>query len=147
MSTILTVHGTFSTGSEAGDKWFQKGSPFEAHCRRLVEAEHGAITFQPFIWDGENSETSRRAAAAELLARMLALEAKGEHFSVIGHSHGGSIVATALVESAARKNSLEHLKCWLTVGTPFVATVKGRSVFNRLGLLGNPSMSRSLPAR
>jgi hypothetical protein len=136
MTTILTVHGTFSTGSESGPHWFQKNSPFEARLRELIEAESGTLTYQPFIWDGENSETSRRAAAAALLARMQALEAKGEPYSVIGHSHGGSVIATALMDSAARKSSLEHMKCWLTVGTPFIATAKGWSLFNRLGVLG-----------
>jgi hypothetical protein len=136
MTTILTVHGTFSSAPESGTKWFQKGSPFEARLRELIEPESGSLTYQPFIWDGENSETSRRAAGAALLAKMQALEAEGEPYSVIGHSHGGSVIATALMDSAARKSSLEHLQCWLTVGTPFIATTKGWSLFNRLGVLG-----------
>ena len=136
MTTILAVHGTYSFDSESGTKWFQKGSPFEARLRELIEPESGSLTYQPFIWDGENSETSRRAAAAALLVKMQALEAKGEPYSVIGHSHGGSIIATALMDSAARKSKLEHLKCWLTVGTPFITTTKEWSLFNRLGVLG-----------
>jgi len=58
VGTILTVHGTGSSGPENGQKWWQKGSPFEAHLRQLIAAEDGEFKYQPVTWDGKNSESS-----------------------------------------------------------------------------------------
>ena len=136
MTTILTVHGTGSTGPEQGEKWWQKGSPFEAQMRDMVQADEGELNWQPVIWDGANSETSRRAAGKELYQNMLALETRGEPYSLIGHSHGGSVISAALIEAAGGRNKLEHMKSWLTVGTPFIKTKKEKRLFTRLGLVG-----------
>jgi hypothetical protein len=57
MATIIAVHGTFSSGAETGSKWWQKGSPFEAELRNLVEGTDGQLDFVPHLWDGLNSET------------------------------------------------------------------------------------------
>ena len=123
-------------GAETGDTWWQKGSPFEANLREMVETDDGELTWQPVIWDGANSETSRRAAGKDLYQKMQVLEERGEPYSVIGHSHGGSVISAALMESAAKSNKLEHMKGWLTVGTPFIQTKKDRFLFDRLGLFG-----------
>ena len=88
----------------------------------------------PFVWSGENSERERRQAGSELLKVLQGLEARNETYSVVGHSHGGSVIAAALVESVARKRPLEHLKRWITVGAPFVALRKERFLFARLTL-------------
>jgi hypothetical protein len=45
MVTIITVHGTFSSGPENGEHWSQKGSQFECELRRLVEGEDGKLDF------------------------------------------------------------------------------------------------------
>ncbi len=136
MATILTVHGTFAGGPETGEKWWQKGSPFEAQMRALVEAEDGDLTYQPFIWNGANSERSRRAAGRALFKEMQALETQGQPYSVIGHSHGGSVIAASLMESARRKHGLDYLKSWITISTPFIKTQKDRLLFSRLGAIG-----------
>ncbi|MEM7424939.1 MAG: hypothetical protein AAF441_02520 [Pseudomonadota bacterium] len=140
MATILTVHGTFASGPETAEpgrqKWWQKESYFEDGLRRLVEAEHGHLSWRPVIWDGLNSETSRRAAGARLLDEMNALEDAQEPYAVIGHSHGGSVISAALMLAAKQENPLPHLDAWLTVGTPFIQTKKERWLFNRLGLIG-----------
>ena len=138
MTTILTVHGTFAGdgGKETGQLWWQKGSPFEAHIKELVEAQHGALDYQPVTWDGLNSETSRRTAGLALFQKMKALEKQGEPFVVIGHSHGGSVIGSALMEGARRKQRLDHMKTWLTIGTPFITTRRHRWLFQRLGVLG-----------
>ena len=60
MATIVTVQGTNASGSEEGDKWWQKGSTFEHDLRRLIQAKDGNLEFKPHIWDGANSEISRR---------------------------------------------------------------------------------------
>lgn len=136
MATIVTVHGTFASGEETGQKWWQKGSPFEGELRKHVEANTGNLTWQPVIWDGQNSETSRREAGVELYKAMASLEEAGEPYSVIGHSHGGSVISAALMEAARRKRPLENLASWLTIGTPFIQTEKERFLFSRLGLFG-----------
>src|SRR6516165_8751113 len=83
MATIITVHGTGATGPEEGEAWWQKGSAFERDMRQLIEAEAGELNFQPHIWDGANSETSRRAAARRLYEAAQQLETKKEKYSII----------------------------------------------------------------
>jgi hypothetical protein len=148
MATIVTVHGTFAhsesgaageDGAPAPDlQWWQTGSSFEHDMRELLDAAPGAGTGKldvtRFEWNGENSETSRRAAGRELFGYLKTLEEKGEPYCVVGHSHGGSVVGWALLESAARKERLEGLKRWITVGTPFVSLMKQRLLFQRLDL-------------
>ncbi len=146
MATIVTVHGTGATGPAEGEKWWQKGSPFEAQMREMVQAEDGELNWQPVIWDGANSETSRRAAGKELYGKMQELEARGEPYSVIGHSHGGSVVSAALIEAAGKKNKLDYMRNWLTVGTPFIESRKSRFLFTRLGLFGKSAYIALLSA-
>ncbi len=139
MATILTVHGTGTTGEETGEQWWQKGSEFEGRMRRLVEpneGDTGELNFQPVIWDGANSETSRREAGTELCGKMNELEARGEPYSIIGHSHGGSVTSAALVNHAGKRCTLDYLKNWITVGTPFIQSRKERFLFTRLDVTG-----------
>ena len=77
MATIIAVHGTFATGPEEGEGWWQKGGEFERDLRELVEADGAQLDFQPHVWDGQNSETSRRAAGQSLLKRIAGLEQDG----------------------------------------------------------------------
>lgn len=145
MATIITVHGTFAhytTGLEhdaatAADslQWWQPGSTFAKHAQQLVSSDSSDVTFTPFVWSGDNSELARRAAGTRLLKQMKELEDRQEPYCVIGHSHGGSVIASALMESAAQRVPLEHLKKWITVGTPFVELRKERLLFLRLPIL------------
>src|SRR4029453_13985740 len=97
MATIITVHGTGATGPEEGQAWWQKGSEFEQHIRELVEGGGAEVHFQRLIWDGANSESSRRNAATRLYSDLHSLEKTGDAYCLIGHSHGGSILSTALL--------------------------------------------------
>lgn len=149
MATIVTVHGTFAhadagkaadgTPANAELQWWQAGSRFEQDMRELLDAAPGAGTGKldvaRFEWSGDNSETARRAAGKELFGRLKALEAQGEPYCVVGHSHGGSVLGWALLEGAARKQRLDGLKRWITVGTPFVGLQKERLLFQRLDLM------------
>jgi hypothetical protein len=136
MATIVTVHGTFSTGPLEGQKWWQLKSVFATRLPELIEGTDGSLAIEPFVWDGLNSEMSRRAAGARLAARLTELEAKGEPYAVVGHSHGGSVVSTALLNSARAREPLSHMQRWITVGTPFIKTQRQRFLFSRLGVLG-----------
>ena len=136
MTTIFSVHGTFSSGPDTGEQWWQKESPFQQRLLTLVEAEHGEISYQPHIWDGENSETSRRAAGVALSQKFEQLEQQDEPYAVIAHSHGGSVVAAALMGSAEREHRLDNLQTWISIGTPFIKTKLKKMLFSRLGVLG-----------
>src|SRR5262249_46038046 len=109
MATIITVHGTCDTGPEEGTRWWQRGSPFEKHIRELVESENEKLEFKPLVWDGANSEVSRRAGAAKLYAEVKVLEANEEKYILVGHSHGGSVIANALLLAASEQNKLPLL--------------------------------------
>ena len=134
MATIIAVHGTFATGEETGDKWWQKNSECEKALREFVQGSATPLSYEQLIWDGDNSETSRRAAARRLLHRMSKLEAAGEPYVVIGHSHGGSVVAFALQLAARHGNALPHLRSWITVGTPFFASEQEAPVCTRVSI-------------
>ncbi len=136
MATIITVHGTFASGPEAGSAWWQTGSAFENQLRELVEGEDGRLDFMPFAWDGLNSETSRRTAGKALALRLDELERKGEPYGLIGHSHGGTVILSALTQTTYRRRPLPGLSRWITVGTPFVAFQRKAFLFSRLGLIG-----------
>ncbi|MDX2159592.1 MAG: hypothetical protein SFW09_24060 [Hyphomicrobiaceae bacterium] len=149
MATIVTVHGTFAhdgSGSSAQPgtnpadlQWWETGSTFDSDMRELVDAAPGAgsgkLDVKPFVWRGDNSEIGRRKAGLALLNELKGLEEKGEPYCVVGHSHGGSVVSWALLEGAARKQPLQGLKRWITVGTPFVTLRKETLLFQRLDLI------------
>lgn len=136
MATIVTVHGTFSSGPLEGQKWWQRGSRFATRLPELIDGGDGTLTIQPFIWDGHNSETARRTAGARLAETLQALDAKGEPYAVIGHSHGGSVLSAALLNAARGRHPLQFMQRWITVGTPFIRTERQRFLFSRLGVLG-----------
>ena len=151
MAKIVTVHGTFAhieTVSDpaemAGDsarQWWQSGSAFEAQIRKMVDSDGSSgapgseVEFKPFIWNGDNSVTARRKAGSRLLSELKALEAGGEKYCVVAHSHGGSVVTNALVEAASRNVELPGMKRWMTIGTPFIELRPERFLFLRLPLL------------
>ncbi|MEQ8824944.1 MAG: hypothetical protein RIC14_11280 [Filomicrobium sp.] len=143
MATIIAVHGTFAhmggVPSETAapgvePQWWQRGSAAEKDFTRLAEGMDGPVKVEPFLWSGDNSELERRKAGSRLLKRLLELEATGETYCLIGHSHGGSVISTALTEAAVRKKPLNGLKRWITVGTPFVSLRRETTLFLRLSL-------------
>ena len=149
MATVVTVHGTFANaggGAAAPNsppvapQWWQEGSDFDKSLRLIVDAAAGPNGPQPlevkrFEWSGSNSEVERREAGSRLYKTLKEIDARGEPFCVVGHSHGGSVVAWALLESAAKKNELKNLKRWITVGTPFVNLKREKLLIQRLPLL------------
>ncbi|MDX2258481.1 MAG: hypothetical protein NW205_06140 [Hyphomicrobiaceae bacterium] len=145
MATLITVHGTFAhvatpPGAEMAPQgyaapWWQPGSTFDRDLHAMLEAADGEIETVPFIWSGANSEQARRDAATALLARLRDLEARGEPYVLIGHSHGGSVISRALIAAATAGEQLPGLKRWITIGTPFVELKKERFLFQRLPLL------------
>lgn len=143
MATIITVHGTFAKPTETDLEsrsttdlqWWETQSRFEHDLRELVDARDGRLDIVPFVWSGDNSEVERREAGARLAKLMRELETRSEPYCVIGHSHGGSVVSSALLESAARRKTLPNLKRWITVGTPFINMRKELWLLTRLSLV------------
>jgi hypothetical protein len=136
VATVIAIHGTFASGAETGKEWWQKGGPVESELRDLVEGADGRLNFVPHVWDGLNRESCRRAAGRALFSRVADLEKKGERYCIVGHSHGGSVILSALMLSAHRRRALAGLSRWITVGTPFIAFDPKSLLFSRLGLLG-----------
>lgn len=140
MAKIIAIHGTYAhmdTGEAPGEaplvQWWQPDSDFQSDMKRLLQAETGDLEVVPFKWSGDNSERGRRKAGRDLLALMLELERAGEPYVVIGHSHGGSVAAKAMLEAARQNIPLTNLRRWMTVGTPFVELRKESWLFLRLG--------------
>lgn len=136
MATLVTVHGTGATGEECGPKWWQKTSACETKLREFVQGSDGPLKYEQVIWDGNNSETSRRAAARKLLQRLNQLETAKEPYVVVGHSHGGSVIGFALQLAARQKNNLPNMRAWITVGTPFIAPRKKALLYSRADAIG-----------
>ncbi len=153
MATVLFVHGTYahwdgrpseSAAPGAEPQWWQRGSSTEADLQRFIEGADGEVRQERFLWNGDNSEIERRKAGARLLARLRELEAEGEKYCLIGHSHGGSVIASALTMAAAKKVALPGLQRWMTVGTPFVGLRKEATLFLRLTLFQKAMFVASL---
>jgi hypothetical protein len=145
VATVVTVHGTFAHSAGTADalnigeggeaQWWQAGSEFERDLKRWVNGADGQpIEFMPFTWSSLNSELDRRSAGTELLKTLRRLDERNEPYCLVGHSHGGSVIASALIDSAAKKKRLPGLRRWITVGTPFVGMRKERFLFTRLSL-------------
>ena len=136
MATLIFVHGTFASGPEGGHRWWQRGSAFDGHLHHLIGAENGDVAVERFVWDGNNSVASRRAAGNVLYRKMIDLEKAERPYCLVGHSHGGSVIADALMRAAIERQPLQHLRRWITVGTPFIVPQKARFLFSRLNRLG-----------
>ncbi|MFM9850609.1 MAG: hypothetical protein ACKVP3_26205 [Hyphomicrobiaceae bacterium] len=102
----------------------------------LVEAESGDLAFKAFVWDGLNSEASRWRAGKELLKVIQPHDAAGKPYCIVGHSHGGSVIAHSLIAALALRNALPRLSAWLAVGTPFIEVKARKWLFSRISIWG-----------
>ncbi len=119
---VILVHGTFASSAEDhGTGWWQIGSPAHRDLeKRLPPGVSLASEGELFRWSGENGERARSKAAAQLLDHLQQHEASGRPYHLIGHSHGGSVIWSALRLATARNQELKSLRSWSTVGTPFL---------------------------
>src|SRR5262249_8415892 len=85
---------------------------------------------------GENTESSRRKAAKDIHAALKRCEHEKEPCCIIGHSHGGSAITSALMLAAGENNRLPCLTKWITVASPFIKLNRKRLLFSRLSQLG-----------
>jgi len=59
-----------------------------------------------------------------------------EAYCLVGHSHGGSVIADAVFRLSSRRTPASGLSRWITVGAPFIKLQKRRLLLSRLGLIG-----------
>ena len=137
---LITVHGTGAGDtSRFGDGWWQLESTFLTDLGQRLELDVNPDSGEvfPFQWEqGPNSEKQRRAAGTQLYQTMLHCEASGAQYTVVGHSHGGSVLYHALLQSVDHDTPLKNLKGWCTVGTPFLDYRPNTFLFQRLHGLG-----------
>ncbi len=129
---ILLIHGTFASDHEdEGPRWWQVGSDFWKYFeKRFPKRPRMQRIGEVFHWDGLNTERSRRFGARALLKRLQELEAQEVGYHLICHSHGGSVLWSALKMSLQegflrskldpKRPRLKNLKSWATMGTPFI---------------------------
>jgi len=93
---ITLIHGTFARDAE----WSAETSAF---CKSIADGSDADISFERFGWSGRNNVDDRLRAADEL-ANTLAEQRRQHPESaqiVVGHSHGGSVLAYLLTRHPA----------------------------------------------
>jgi pimeloyl-ACP methyl ester carboxylesterase len=141
VGTIIAVHGTFSHGGAEGDQWWQKGSLFEQELAKyIVSANGNPIDLCPLLWDGQNSESSRRNAADTLATTLRTKARDGSSCVVVGHSHGGSVVVNAALDGI-RLADLKYVSSVVTIGTPYLQFAKMKFIFSRSSLLAKSALA------
>lgn len=145
---LIFVHGT-GAGAETnhGERWWQRGSPFREELSQRLDLDRSRVVLQEFMWGkGPNFESQRRKAGQDLFAELQRLEAAGAEYYLVGHSHGGSVIYSALIEGMRRGEAFKGLKMWCTVGTPFLDYRANRWIFQRLNQFELPLFGAGLLA-
>lgn len=129
--TVILVHGTFAAPVTHLKRWWQpnavnnfahqlnallrdQGSPAECwtHCKN-GEA--------PFSWSGNNLWVDRYWAVRHLRQHIIDLHRDGWTCHLVGHSHGGNVIAEAVHQ--LRGSPQEHaIRSVVSLGTPFLDT-------------------------
>ncbi|HEX5076582.1 MAG TPA: hypothetical protein VFW03_25455, partial [Gemmatimonadaceae bacterium] len=121
---VVFVHGTFAcSDADEGTAWWQRGSDFWNWMKANLPPDTELPETGPaFRWTGINSESARMQGAKALLLRLQSYESAGVGYHVVAHSHGGSVVWTALhlARHGVDVKELKSLRSWTTVGTPFL---------------------------
>ena len=117
--TCILVHGTrlkFWTRVR-GAPWTRRGSPLRDQIMSGSRTMGATVRFRPLVWSGKNLLADRRRAS-ERLAKIIERGQKRQRFILVGHSHGGSIIAYFLNHQKEMPSNV--LGC-IFLSTPFVA--------------------------
>lgn len=132
---VITVHGTGGgVPNPEHPYWWQPESSF---CEQLRTDWGSPVDIHMFLWDGKNSEQSRREGGRELYKVVSAAERAGRSYAIVGHSHGGSVIRCMLREAAHDRRRLDGMMSWTTVGTPFFAHRRSWNILSRFTLVGH----------
>ncbi|MEO1013990.1 MAG: hypothetical protein AAFX08_02265 [Pseudomonadota bacterium] len=135
---IVTVHGTFAQDdADAGENWWQRGSPFWTVVQRQLDTQ---LNIEPFHWSGRNSEVDRRAAGARLFR---SLRKRRTPPLIVGHSHGGSVGAQALLLRylTGRRADFDLVRGFISIGMPLILFRSNRNPITILDLRGRIAMT------
>lgn len=131
---LVTIHGT-GAGDPTKDKnsWWQEESDFLEQLGQRLDLSPEQVKVVPFLWEeGPNSEAGRRKAGRRLYDLLRSFDDLDQTYYLIGHSHGGSVAYSALLQSVAEDQPLKGLKCWCTVGTPFLEYIRNNFLYQRI---------------
>ena len=139
---VVLIHGTYANAEEdQGNRWWQRESDFWNSLRKKLPKKISLLdTSSLFHWSGENDALERHVAGETLYRYLLDLESKGIAYHVVAHSHGGSVLWSALrsAELAAqhnRGNSLIGPKSCIAIGSPFLIYHQSRLTKSTLWLM------------
>lgn len=129
--TVVVVHGTWAGLQTGAVQWWQPPQAGmadhfttrldDALARRGSPARCWTGTPREFHWSGHNAWLHRTEAAADLAAFLKTLTDDGIRYHLVGHSHGGNVIADALpsLQAGVANGTLGRV---VTLGTPFVDT-------------------------
>jgi pimeloyl-ACP methyl ester carboxylesterase len=111
---VVLVHGTFARNAP----WID---PERSGLCDTIRQEVGGnlVAFEPFNWSGANSHAQRKIAGLELSIRLAEINLANPDAKVfvVGHSHGGTVIAQAIKQ---RPELSEQLCGAVFLSTPFV---------------------------
>ncbi len=114
---VYLIHGTWGRGAA----FVVEGSELRKRISSELESRIGEEPeYQKFEWSGANTLKERvfwAKALREAVERELKASDPNRPIFLVAHSHGGSLVAIALKNSAAMQ---ERVSGVVTMGTPFV---------------------------
>lgn len=112
---VHLVHGTFDRRTSGEPHWSDPDGVLAQEIKaRLPEELRSRVKFVPFDWSGKNSFEERKRATVALTDIINGPDDGLRFF--IGHSHGGTLIADALV--AATNPNVAGV---MILATPFVA--------------------------
>lgn len=105
-SVVVTlVHGTWARGfwlrepyASVVPRWFEPGGEFFGRLETALNSEGFSVEIRSFSWSGKNSLIERDRAASSLrqLMTKVAVDAPDTWHLLVGHSHGGTVIARAV---------------------------------------------------
>lgn len=129
--TVVLVHGTYSAPAGHLRRWWQ-GDDARGFVAKLEAAlQSRALNLRcrahcepdaPFHWSGENDWVARIRGSSALARHITELAARGWRCHLIGHSHGGNVIAETL-STLSGTPAEGNIASVTTLGTPFVDTL------------------------
>lgn len=130
MTTCVLVHGTFARNAA----WTRDGSRFRTALAGHFADNATPLSFERLEWSGWNTRRSRLKAATELsqLVSQIKKDKPNDEIILIGHSHGGSILAYF---SKVYPAMAEKISGYVFLSTPFVAVRLRDNIWDTLNCL------------